>query len=175
MTIQITPKLWVVNTYTTNIAQIQNRIPARENAPKTASFAYRSWCDMIRTQILNRSENARLARVGFSGGNRPQWNTPGFSSAKTHCNGSCSVPTRTRNQTADLEPLLTLAMARGLETLEHDIKAGCCMAQRGWESGWQQSDGYQTVSRCLSDGCCWWTVTGGWKRHHVLRGSLCHR
>jgi len=67
---------------------------------------------MIRTQKLNWSAKAGLAGAGFSGGNRPKSNGPGFSCGKTRCNGSVPIPTLTRNRSSGLEPLLTLIRTR---------------------------------------------------------------
>lgn len=53
ITLNLTPKLWVLNRYTTDIAQIEHRNPAHRRASKTGSFTYRSYGDMIRTEILN--------------------------------------------------------------------------------------------------------------------------
>ena len=45
------------------------------------------------------------------------------------------------------------------------------MEQRGRWSGRQQSDGYQSVWRCISEGYCWSGKTGGLEGYYLLGGS----
>jgi len=123
ITLKITPKSQVFNTYTTNLAHIQNWRPAGERAPKTASFTYRSCHNTIRTQKLNWSENAGLGRARLSSGNRPKSNGLGVSCGKTHCTGSIPVPTLTQNCSSGFEPLLTITATAAKHFL--DNLAGC--------------------------------------------------
>jgi len=45
------------------------------------------------------------------------------------------------------------------------------MVQRGRWSGRQQSDGYQSVWRCISEGYCWSRKAGGLEGNYLLGGS----
>ena len=107
-TLKTMHKLRGFNSYTTNIAPIQNRRPACERASEPASLTYSSCRDTITTKILNWSDTARPARAGVLTGNQPKSNGPGCSCGKPHCNGSVQVPTLTWHCLSGLEPLLTL-------------------------------------------------------------------
>ena len=66
---------------------------------------------------------------------------------------------------------LASAMASRIQTPEQNVKEGCWMVQRGRWSGTQQTDGYQSVRRCVSEGYSWSWKTGGLNGYHLLRGS----
>jgi len=66
-----------------NIGQIANLKAGGEIPATIVQSMDRSCHIMIRTEILNSSENYCLAKARFWGGNRPKCNSPGFSCCKT--------------------------------------------------------------------------------------------
>jgi hypothetical protein len=80
-----------------------------ERASKTASFTYILYYDTITTQILNWSQSTECPKLFNQPKNCGFGAVRFFWCGKTRCHSSSSVPTRTRNQPANLEPLLSLA------------------------------------------------------------------
>jgi len=66
---------------------------------------------------------------------------------------------------------LALVIGSRIRTLEHNMKEGCWMVKLGRWCGRQQSDGYQSVRRCISEGNCWSGKTGRLEGYHLLGGS----
>jgi hypothetical protein len=63
---------------------------------------------------------------------------------------------------------LALVMASRIWTLTHNMIRGCWMVRWGRWSRRQQSDGYQSDWRCITERYCWSRKTWGLESYHLV-------